>query len=399
MTIKRIIQTYLQQIKEMLKQMKLRLQDESNKVETQLKNVLNTLVQMLLTDFPNYQKQVDEQTLSFRQRHELLREWLALVESMIQKLSQHPFELTDREEMFLSRLFLASKLGSPNSIKSEVHKCLKDVKLMSDIVYLTLIRYSRVMTRMNSHLFVRAHLYKIGKQEEFYVYPESYSSCLSWFIKPEKQNDYRVLAEELTDSALKYCVEKRNIFKQCFYDFNFEKLMSDFEGCVSAFSEQFPIPIIDFVFSQEESDFFNKLLESLLTFESTFIDEKKKLHAFSTQIYAPFLKEISEKLAPILSKQHYYETRDFGDCPRLNSGYQYKELCSDLKYLIMTMTDVLQNKCQQTCMCINITPNECHRMNSQPHIFGKIVHTIVVMKPDETVEVDKLVREFFAKFP
>jgi hypothetical protein len=373
----------------MLEEMKLRLQNESNEVKKQLKKILETLVPMLLTDFPNYQKQVDEQTLPFRQRHKLLLERLDLVESMIQKLSQPELELTDNEGEFLSRLFLASKLGSPESMRLEINEYLKNLKLMSDIIYLTLSRYKGITTMWNSECswyVVRAHLCQTGKGRDFYQM--DFFGSLTWDVKREKDTDYDTLAKKLADSALEYCVFQRNIFKQCFSDFNFEKLMSDFEGCVSAFSEQFPIQIIDYVFSQEESESSNRLLESLLTLESTFLDEKKKFQTFYKQFQA-FLKEISGKLTPILYQQREYETRNFGDCPRSNSSYRYEELCSDLKYLIMKMTDVLENKCQNTCECNHLKPD----------LYPGIVHTPVVMTPVETAEVDKLVREFFARFP
>ena len=392
------ITNFIQQetLTEMLKQMKLRLQNESNEVETQLKNVLNTLVQMLLTDFPNYQKQVDEQTLQFRQRHELLGEWLALVESMIQKLSQPEIELTDNEGKFLSRLFLASKLGSPEPMRLEFGEYLKKLKFMSDIIYLTLSRYKGITTMWNSECswyVVRAYLCQTGKGPDFY------ETCpfrsLTWEVKREKEEEYDTLAKELAVSALEYCVEKRDIFMKCFSDFKFKKLMSDFEGCVSEFSEQFSIPIIDFVFSQEKLESSNQLLESLLTLESMFLDEKKKFQTFYKQFQA-FLKEISEKLTPIFHKQREYEKRDFGDCHRAYSGYRYVELYPELKNLIVKLTAVLENKCQDTCRCNHLTLEDYLQMK-RPDLYPEIVHTKVVTTPVETAEVDKLVSEFFAR--
>jgi hypothetical protein len=396
MIIAEIIQTYLKKIRQMLEDMKKCLENAKKDVEVETQKIVVIVSKAHIFDsFDNFTSILEEQAGPFLKKHNKLLHQLALVESMIQKLSQPSFELTDREEMFLSRLFLASKLGSPESIKSEIHKCLENVKLMSDIIYLSLSRYGSVMTMWNSHLFVRAHLCQTGKGQEFY--DTGAFNYLTWDIKPEKEKDYETLAKKLADSALEYCVENLNIFKQCFFDFNFEKLMSDFEGCVSAFSEQFPIPIIDFIFSKEESDSFNRLLESLLTLESTFLDEKKKLQTFYKQFQA-FLKEISGKLTPILYQQREYETRDFGDCHRSNSGYQYEELRSDLKYLIMTMTDVLENKCQRTCRCNHLTPED-YRQMKLPDLYPRIVHTIVVMTPVETAKVDELVREFFARSP
>ncbi len=400
MNIVEIIQKYLKQLQKMLEDMKLSLQTESNKVQTQSKKIIDTLSPIFFTDFQNYQEQVDKQTLPFRQRHNQLIERLALVESMIQKLSQPKIQLTEgeEEEQFLSRLFLASKFGSPESMRLELGEHLKKLKLISDIIYLTLSRYKCITTMWNSECslyVVRAYLCQTGKEPDFYQM--SSFRYLTWDLKPEKEKEYDTLAKKLADLELKYCVEKRDFFMKCFSDFKFEKLKSDFEECVSKFSEQFRIPIIDFVFSQAESESSNRLLKSLLTLESTFLDEKKKLQTFYKQFQA-FLKEISEKLTPIVQKKREYETRNFGDCHRSNSGYRYEEPEQDLKYLIMKLTAVLENKCQNTCMCNHLTPEDYRRMNSQPHIYGKIVHTRVVMTPVETKEVDKLVGEFFARF-
>ena len=138
-------------------------------------------------------------------------------------------------------------------------------------------------------------------------------------------------------------------------------------------------------------------MESLLTLESTFIDEKKKLQAFSKQFYE-FLNEIKANLTPIFQKQREYETCDFEDCHRAYSGYRYVELYPELKNLIMKLTAVLENKCQDTCKCKRLT-REDYRQMTQPDLYPGIVHIRVVMTPVETAEVDKLVREFFARFP
>ena len=390
-----IIQNNLKQLKNMLEDMKLRLQTERNEIQTELKNILIILFPKLLTGFQSYQNEVEEQTLPFRQRHNQLLEQLTFVESMIQKLSQPKIELTDGEEQFLGRLFLASKLGSPESMSSELGEYLKKLKLRSDIIWLTLNRYKCIMTTWYSEYVVRAYLCQTGKGQDYY---ETGSfNYLTWEIKPEKMKDYDALAKELTESAMKYCVENRDIFMKCFSGFKFKKLMSDFQGYVSTFSEQFPIPIIDFVFSQEESESSNQLLESLLTLESTFIDEKKKLQAFSKQFYE-FLNEIKANLTPIFQKQREYETHDFGDCPLANSRYRYQELEQDLKYLMMKLTAVLENKCQNTCRCNHLTPED-HRQMTRPDLYPGIVHIRMVMTLAETAEVDELVRKFFESFP
>lgn len=397
MKIAEIIQNNSNAIRQMLEDMKRHLQTKSSEVQTRSKKIIDTLSPIFFTDFPNYQKQVEELTLPFCQSHNQLIEHLAFVESMIQKLSQPKIELTDGEEPFLGRLFLESKLGSPESMRSELGKYLKKLKLMSDIIWLTLSRYGSITTMWNSECswsVIRAHLCQTGQAREFYE--KTPFNNLTWEVKSEKEEEYDTLAKELADSALEDCVEKRDFFMKCFSDFKFEKLMSDFEGCVSKFSDQFPNLIIDFVFSQENSDSSNQLLESLLTLESTFLDEKKKLQAFYNQ-FQEFLNEIKEKLAPIFHKQREYETSDFGDCHRAHSGYRYVELYQELKNLIVKLTAVLENKCQDTCKCNHLTQEDYHRM-TRPDIYGVIVHTRVVMTPVETEEVDKLVRDFFARF-
>lgn len=397
MNIAEIIQNKSNAIQQMLEDMKRRLQTKSSKVQTQSKKIIDILYPKFFTDFLNYQKQVEELTLPFRQSHNQLIEHLAFVESMIQKLSQPEFELTDGEEPFLGRLFLASKLGSPESMRSELGEYSKKLKSMSDIIWLTLSRYKSITTMWNSECswsVIRAHLCQTGQAQKFYE--TTPFNNLTWEIKSEKDEEYNNLAKELADSALEYCVEKRNIFMKCFSDFKFEKLMSDFERCVSKFSDQFPNSIIDFVFSQENSDSSNQLLDSLLTLESMFLDEKKKVQAFYKQIQE-FLNEIKEKLTPIFHKQREYETRDFGDCHRAHSGYQYVELYPEFKNLIMKLTAVLENKCQNTCRCNHLTQEDYRRM-MRPDIYGVIVHTPVVMTPVETEKVDELVRDFFARF-
>jgi hypothetical protein len=399
MIIAEIIQTYLTNIRQMLEDMKKCLENAKKDVEVETQKIVVIVSKAHIFDsFDKFTSILEEQAGPFLKKHNKLLHQLALVESMIQKLSQPSFELTDREETFLSRLFLASKLGSPEPIRLELGEYLKKLKLMSDIIYLTLSRYKGITTMWNSECswyVVRAHLCQTRKGQEFY--DTGAFNYLTWDIKPEKENDYDTLAKELAVSALEYCVENLDIFKQCFSDFNFEKLMSDFEGCVSNFSEQFPIPIIDFVFSQEKSESSNQLLESLLTLESTFLDEKKKLQTFYKQFQA-FLKEISEKLTPILYQQREYETRDFRDCHRAHSGYRYVELYPELKNLIVKLTAVLENKCQDTCKCNHLT-SEDYRQMKRPDLYPEIVHTKVVMTPVEKAKVDELVREFFARFP
>lgn len=175
---------------------------------------------------------------------------------------------------------------------------------------------------------------------------------------------------------MRYCAEKFNAFKQQFSGFKFNELLSNLQKCVSIFSEQFPISIINFVFSQEKSDVFKSLLESLLTFESTFLDEKKKFQPFSVQIHT-FLSEINTKLERIFDSQLAYETRDFGDCPHARQGYKYEEPLSNLGSLIMKLIAVWKNDCHSTCKACRYSYEK--------------VHTPVVMTPAEIAEVDKLV--------
>lgn len=373
---------------EMLNNMRTNLQKHIKQGKEEAKKFLNHLFDQ---HFPNsiadFARQVGEQMLPFSQTQNRLIEQLTFVESMIQKLSQPEIELTVEEEEFLSRLFLASKLGSPELMKVEFDEHLKKLKLMSEIVYLSLSRYIRIILE-SSRYMVRNHLIEINQAKIFYE--EAAFGNLTWYLKDGKSGEFSKIAKELTESEMRYCAERYYAFKQKFSDFKFNQLLSNFQKCVSIFSDKFPNSSIDFVFSQENSDVFKSLLESLLTLESTFLDEKKKFQQFSKQI-PTFLNEINTKLKRIFDSQRAYETRDFGDCHHTRQGYKYEEPLSDVNSLIMKLIAVWKNKCHKNCEACTLSPAQRSSMDKYPNVYGKLVHTQVVMTPAEIAQVDKLV--------
>ncbi len=355
--------TNIKALIEMLLKIFFDLQKHIKQGEAEAKKFLERLfAQYFPNSIPEFARQVEEQMLPFSESQNRLIEQLTFVESMIQKLSQQQFKLTDEEEEFLSRLFLASKLGSPESMKVEFDEYLKKLKLMSEIVDLLLYRYIRIV-QSSSLYMVRIHLFETGCAETFYE--KSTFSSITWDLKRDKDEEFSKIAKECTELEMRYCAEKFNAFKQQFSDFKFNELLSNLQKCVSIFSEQFPISIIDFVFSQEKSDVFKSLLESLLTLETTFLDEKKKFQQFSVQIQT-FLNEINTKLERIFDSQRAYETHDFGDCHHTWKGYEFKEPLSNVNSLIMKLTAVWKNACK--------------------------AHTPVVMTPAEIAHVDDFVK-------
>jgi hypothetical protein len=320
--------------------------------------------------------------LPFSESQKRLIEQLTFVESMIQKLSQQQFKLTDREEEFLSRLFLASKLGSSESMKVEFDEYSKKLKLMSEIVDLLLYRYIRIV-QSSSLYMVRIHLVGDDLAETFY--DKTDFGNITWDMKSGKDQEFSDLAKKLISDSMTYCAERYDAFKQQFSGFKFNELLSDFQtSVVSTFSKQFQISTIEFVFSQEKSDVFKSLLESLLTFESTFLDEKKKFKQFSKEIMT-FLNEINTKLERIFDSRRAYDTRDFGACHHTWQGYKFIEPLSDVGSLLIKLTAVWKKACDDNCRA-------CHHSHSDSqHLYGKIVHTPVVMTPAEIAEVDKLV--------
>ena len=310
-------------------------------------------------------------------------EQLDFVESMIQKLSQQKFELTSEEEEFLSRLFLASKLSSPESMKVEFDEHLKKLKLMSDIVDLLLFRYNRIM-RSSSHNMARNHLINIDCAETFYE-RSAFGGNITWDFKHDKDEEFSNIAKELTESEMRYCAERYYAFKQQFSGFKFNELLYNLREYVSIFSDQFPNSSIDFVFSQKKSDVFKTLLDSLLTFESTFLDEKKKFQEFSKQIQT-FFNEIEKKLERIFDSQRAFETRDFGACHHAWQGYEFREPLSNVNSLIIKLIAVWKNDCHDTCKA-------CHYSHADSlYLYDKKVHTQVVMTPAEIAQVDELVK-------
>jgi hypothetical protein len=378
----------LKELTKMLDKIEKDLQKHIKQGKEEAKKFLNHLFdQHFPNSIPNFAEEIKEKMLPFSRTQNRLIEQLTFVESMIQKLSQPEIELTDEEKEFLGRLFLASKLGSSESMKDEFDEHSKKLQLMSEIVYLSLSRYIHIIL-VSSRYMVRNHLIEIKQAETFYV--KAPFNNLTWYFKDQISGEFSKIAKELTESEIRYCAERYNAFKQQISDFKFNELLSNFQKRVSIFSDQFPNSSIDFVFSQENSDVFKSLLESLLTLESTFLDEKKKFQQFSKQIQT-FLNEINTKLKRIFDSQREYETCDFGDCPHARQGYTYEEPLSDVNSLIMKLIAVWKNKCHKNCEACTLSSHQHSRMDKYPNVYGKIVHTRVVMTPVETKEVHKLV--------
>ena len=316
----------------------------------------------------------------------------AFVQSLIQKLSQPQLELSPDEQGFLIRLFLASKLSSPELMTSELEQCMTNLKMMFDTIALTLFRYYRIH-QCCPEAFVRSYLCSIGKEREFYD-PTNSGSFFTFDVIRRKEQEYDEVRKELANSAKIFCLETYNMFNQRLSTFEFNKLMSEFQSGVSKFSERFGCgnQIYEIAFNRElfDSNFMNYLLVSLLTFESKFIEEKQKLQDFSNQ-FAASLKEILEKIEPIINSHREYETTDFGHAdhqPTPRSSYT--EPFEESRDLAELLTAVLKKKCQQNCDC-----NHHRFVNGQwkPNL-DEIVHKPVVMTPDEIAQVGRFVAHF-----
>lgn len=325
---------------------------------------------------------------TYRNTYHMLLKRLTLVQSLIPKLSQPQLEFSPDEQGFLIRLFLASKLSSPKLMTSELEQCMKNLKLMFDTIALTLFRYYRIH-QCCPEAFVRSYLCSIGKEIEFYD-PTTSGSFFTFDVRREKNKEYEDLRKELFDLAKTFCLETYTMFNQQLSTLGFDKLMTDFQLVVSTFSENFKgSGLFEFAFNHglfnhglNKYQIINDLLVSLLTFESRFIEEKQKLRDFSNQ-FAASLKEILEKIEPIINSHREYETTDFGYAdhqPTPRSSYT--EPFEDLGKLAELLTAVLKKKCQQNCDC-----------NGQwePKL-DQIVHKPVVMTEDEMARVDDLVK-------
>jgi hypothetical protein len=314
------------------------------------------------------------------------------VQSLIQKLSQPQLELSPDEQGFLIRLFLASKLSSPELMTSELEQCMKNLKMMFDTIALTLFRYYRIH-QYYPEAFVRNHLCSVRKERDFYD-PTISGSFFTFDVIQGKEKEYDDVRKELFDLAKTFCLEIYTRFNQQLSTFGFDKLKTDFQSDVSKFSERVGCGnrIYDIAFNRDlfKSDFINDLLVSFLTFESKFIEEKQKLQDFSNQ-FAAALKEILEKIELINHKQHEYETTDFGHAdhqPTTRSSYT--EPFEESRDLAALLNAVLKKKCQQNCDC-----NHRRFVNGQwkPNL-DQIVHKPVVMTPAEIAQVGRFVAHF-----
>ena len=322
----------------------------------------------------------------------ICRPRLAIVELLISKLSQPQFEFSPDDQGFLIRLFLASKLSSPELMTSELEQCMKNLKLMFDTIALTLFRYYRIH-QYCPEAFVRSYLCSIEKEELFYERTIS-GSFFTFDVKSEKEKKYDDVRKELFDLAKTFCLETYTMFNQQLSTFGFDKLKTDFQSDVSKFSERVGCGnrIYDIAFNRDlfKSDFINDLLVSFLTFESKFIEEKQKLQDFSNQ-FAASLKEIIEKIKPIINSHREYETTDFGHAdhqPTPRSSYT--EPFEELRDLAALLNAVLENKCQQNCDCKR---NFYGTGRRQPPP-DEIVHKPVVMTPEEIEQVGRFVASF-----
>lgn len=320
----------------------------------------------------------------------ICRPRLAIVELLISKLSQPQIELTENEQWVLVRLFLESKLCSPELMISELEQSMKKLELMFKAITLTLYRYYSVH-RGYPEAIIRRQVCLMRREDEIYERTLS-GSFFSFDVKSGKESDYEHIRKDAFGLAKRFCVEKYDMFCERLSTFKFDKLMTDFEHIRSIFSEIFGDKpyLYGRTFNHELIDLriVSELFLPLIKIESIFHDEKQKLDDFLSESYE-LLKEISEMIIPISNYHHDYcvlEAAESGG----SKEPKYQELFDEMKGLAKLLTACLKKECQDSCDCKR---NFYGTGRRQPPP-DEIVHKPVEITEDEMREAEKFVNRF-----
>ena len=357
-------------------------------IKDQLKKILSDLIPLQMESIidsqikTKYDRQVLKKTSVFVQQITKLNEQIAFIESLIPKLARSPVVITDDEQIFLIRLFLASKLSVPDSMVSILDEYLKNIGLIWDIIQVSLYRYFSVHFSIKN-IVVRVYLFQQGLAHEFYEH--TYSGNFNFSVKSGKKKEFTEYKKKRMDYAKEHCIQCRDIFHSMSSDIvdKFEQLKKDFLKCSAQFKLIFDCSSIDdFIFHPEQDyDSLNSLLASLLAFELKFLSVKEKFIGFDSKFHN-FLKETNEVIEPILEKNYEYEMRDCGDSCYSMDKIPYRTPFDDIRALIDTLNAVLLKRCEAKCDCQ--TYISCQRYYPQ-----QIVHKLVILTPEMKQKICK----------
>ena len=385
------LQNHRKYLQELLEELSKKKKDQIRSINDQLEKILSNLISLQMKSIidsqmkTEYDRQVSEKTSGLVQQIRRLTDQIAFIESLIQKLTLSPVEeITGDEQTFLIRLFLASKLSVPDSMVSILDEYLKNIRLMSNTILLSLYRFIRVHFWLQEFV-VRVFLCQTGQEREFYE--TTYSGFITFSVKNGKKEDFNRLTEKLMDGAKKHCIEYRDTFQSMISALEFEQLKSDFLECSAQFAKRISgfSSIDDFIFDGEkDSDSLNSLLASLLAFESKFLSQKEKSTVFDREFHK-FLKETKDTLEAIFGMHSDSETSSFGDSHKLWESYNYDQPFHEIKTLIETTKSVLFKKCQKDCDCQPPTHAYDPRQRRLPQ--HQIVHKLIVLTPEMELEI------------
>jgi hypothetical protein len=383
---------FQKKIVQMLQDAKKSLEDEKSRLCANTDKIAARLVEDIITK--NLETVCDEIHLSIYMFRNIFYQKclprLAIVELLNLKLSQPQIELTENEQWVLVRLFLESKLCSPELMISELEQSMKKLELMFKAITLTLYRYYSVH-RWCPDAIIRREVFLMRREDEIYERTIS-GSFFSFDVKSDKESDCDQIRKNAFDLAKIVCIEKYNMFCKRVSTFKFDKLMTDFERIILIFSEIFGNQpyLYGRTFNHEliDSRIMHELFLPLIKIESMFLDEKQNLDDFLSKSYE-LLKEISEMIEPISNCHHDYcvlEAAESGG----SKEPKYQELFDEMKGLAKLLTACLKKECQDSCDCKR---NFYGTGRRQPPP-DEIVHNPVEITEDEMREAEKFVNLF-----
>ena len=383
---------FQKKIVQMLQDAKKAFEDQISRLTKSANEEAARLVENILErDLKNLANNINLATHPYRDSINLIyRPRLVIVELLISKLSQPQIDLTENEQWVLVRLFLESKLCSPELMISELEQSMKKLELMFKAITLTLYRYYSVH-RGYPDAIIRMQVCLMGRDAEIYE-PTLSGFGSSFDVNSGKESDYEHIRKDALESAKNFCVEKYNMFCERLSTFKFDELMTDFESIRLIFSQIFggkPY-LYGQTFNREFKDprIMSELFLPLIKIESILLDEKQKLDDFLSESYA-LLDEISKMIIPISNYHHEYSVWEAAESFRSKEP-KYQELFDEMKGLAELLTACLKEKCQGSCDCKRNFYGT-GRMQPRP---DEIIHKPVKITEDEIREVDKHVERF-----
>lgn len=383
---------FQKKIVQMLQDAKKAFEDQISRLTKSANEEAARLVENILErDLKNLANNINLATHPYRDSINLIyRPRLVIVELLISKLSQPQIDLTENEQWVLVRLFLESKLCSPELMISELEQSMKKLELMFKAITLTLYRYYSVH-RGYPDAIIRMQVCLMGRDAEIYE-PTLSGFGSSFDVNSGKKQECEQIRENAVESAKNFCVEKYNMFCERLTTFKFDELMTDFESIRLIFSQIFGGK--PYLYGQTfNCEFKNlrivsELFLPLIKIESILLDEKQKLDDFLSESYA-LLDEISKMIIPISTYHHEYLVLEAAESFRSKEP-KYQELFDEMKGLAGLLTACLKKECQGSCDCKRIFYGT-GRMQPRP---DEIIHKRVEITEDEMRDVGKHVERF-----